>query len=441
MIVGTNYTVEANDGSCSSSQSATFTNLAALSTPETPTLLSTPATCLNDGSSTITNYNTNHSYTFNPSGPLVGVGGLISGMITGTNYTVIANDGSCNSLASNNFSNEALTPPPVSPSVSTISPTCTADGVSTIGNYNPNFTYQFSPTGPTVSTAGIILNMTAGTSYTVVANDGSCNSIVSTAFSNAEQLPAPIPEITGELTYCTGSNTTLTASGGTSYSWSSSTTAVIGTNASITLTQGLYTLTATNANGCSASINTIVSEVSLPPAPQLTASPVNCPGDILTLSAEIELGNQINWTGPAGFSSNETTVSFPINSSQIGLYQANQYSSLACVSANATLTVAIVNTYSFDDFEFPNVITANNDGINDKLDIEGIYKTCDSYSIYFFNRWGSLVYQHQLGEEPFKGVSADGNELPDGTYFYKLEFLSGGDQQTIVKSGFVQLIR
>jgi gliding motility-associated-like protein len=168
---------------------------------------------------------------------------------------------------------------------------------------------------------------------------------------------------------------------------------------------------------------------------------VNCPGDILTLTASIQPGNQINWTGPAGFSSNETTVSFPINSSQVGLYQANQYSSLACVSANATLTVAIVNTYSFDDFEFPNVITANNDGINDKLDIEGIYKTCDSYSIFFFNRWGSLVYQHQLGEEPFKGVTADGNELPDGTYFYKLEFLSGGDQQTIVKSGFVQLIR
>jgi gliding motility-associated-like protein len=441
IIVGTNYTVEANDGSCSSSQSASFTNLTALSTPETPTLLSTPATCLNDGNSTITNYNTNHSYTFNPSGPLVGVGGLISGMITGTSYTVTANDGSCNSLASNNFSNEALTPPPVSPSVSTISPTCTADGVSTIGNYNPNFTYQFSPTGPTVSTAGIILNMTAGTSYTVVANDGSCNSIVSTAFSNAEQLPAPIPEITGELTYCTGSNTTLTASGGTSYSWSSSTTAVIGTNASITLTQGLYTLTATNANGCSASINTIVSEVSLPPAPQLTASPVNCPGDILTLSAEIELGNQIVWSGPNGFSSNEINVTLPISNNDVGVYQAYQFSSPTCLSTISTINVQINNVYSFDDFNFPNVITANNDGINDVLDIENIYKTCDTYSIYFFNRWGTLVYNHKLGETPFNGKDANGNELADGTYFYKLEFYSGGEQQTITKSGFIQLLR
>lgn len=441
MTIGTSYTIIANDGSCDSSPSSAFSNLTMLASPETPNITSIPASCISEGESEINNYNVSNTYIFSPTGPTVNSSGEISGMIVGTNYTVIANDGTCNSIQSANFSNSANVPPPPAPTIATISPTCTADGVSTIGNYNLNFTYQFSPVGPTVSTAGIILNMTAGTSYTVVANDGSCNSIASTAFSNGEQLPAPIPEITGDLTYCTGSNTTLTASGGTSYSWSSGTTAVIGTNASITLTQGIYTLTATNANGCSATINTIVSEVSLPPAPQLTASPVNCPGDVLTLSSEIELGNQIVWSGPNGFSSNEIEVTLPISNNDVGVYQAYQYSSPTCLSTISTINIQINNVYSFDDFNFPNVITANNDGINDVLDIENIYKTCDTFSIYFFNRWGTLVYDHKLGETPFSGKDANGNELADGTYFYKLEFYSGGEQQTITKSGFIQLLR
>jgi gliding motility-associated-like protein len=441
MVVGTSYNVEANDGSCSSTASSSFVNASQLTLPSTPIINSTSPTCLQEGSSVISNYNSNNTYIFSPTGPTVNGAGLINGMVTGTIYTVISNDGNCPSISSESFLNQGIAPPPVAPTISSISPTCTLDGISTISNYNVSYTYTFTPAGPTVGTGGLISNMAAGTSYSVISNDGSCNSVASSNFSNGSQLPAPTPVINGNLTYCSGNNTTLTASGGTSYVWTNANNTNFGNTESITVTQGVYSVSVTNTIGCSASTNAVVTEFAVPDPPVIVASPVNCPGDILTLSATVESGNQISWSGPAGFTSNELTVSFSINASQSGIYQANQFSSPTCVSANASLNIEIVNTYSFDDFDFPNVITANNDGINDKLDIEGIYKTCDSYSLFFLNKWGSLVYEHKLGEEPFSGKTLDGNDLPEGTYFYKLEYYSGGEQKNVFKSGFIQLIR
>jgi membrane associated rhomboid family serine protease len=42
------------------------------------------------GTATISNYNSAYTYVFSPAGPSVGAGGLISGMIAGTSYTVTA---------------------------------------------------------------------------------------------------------------------------------------------------------------------------------------------------------------------------------------------------------------------------------------------------------------------------------------------------------------
>ena len=65
---------------------------------------------------------------------------------------------------------------PVAPIVSTGVPTCTDDGTATIDNYDGTLTYTFSPAGPTVGAGGVISGMTPGTSYDVVADDGSCSS-------------------------------------------------------------------------------------------------------------------------------------------------------------------------------------------------------------------------------------------------------------------------
>lgn len=74
-----------------------------VATPAIPTVTTTVATCSSDGTATISNYNPSYTYTFTPTGPTVGPTGLISGMITGTNYIVKASIEGCQSSASNSF--------------------------------------------------------------------------------------------------------------------------------------------------------------------------------------------------------------------------------------------------------------------------------------------------------------------------------------------------
>jgi hypothetical protein len=52
-----------------------------------PTVQVTAATCEAAGTATITNYNEDYSYTFDPTGPLAGANGVISNMTYGTSYT------------------------------------------------------------------------------------------------------------------------------------------------------------------------------------------------------------------------------------------------------------------------------------------------------------------------------------------------------------------
>ena len=91
--------------------------------------------------------------------------------------------------------------------------------------------------------------------------------------------------------------------------------------------------------------------------------------------------------------------------------------------------------FTFDDFEFPNVITPNGDGINDNLDLENYFETCQEFTFNVFNRWGNLVYQQSNTGAPFGGLTLDTATLVDGVYLYKLSYEKGE------KNGFIHVIR
>jgi gliding motility-associated-like protein len=90
---------------------------------------------------------------------------------------------------------------------------------------------------------------------------------------------------------------------------------------------------------------------------------------------------------------------------------------------------------SFDDFDFPNVITANLDGKNDELDIKKYFMTCDEFTLQIFNRWGNLVWTQSQQTNLFNGKDLTGKDLVDGIYFFKLIFEKGE------KSGFLHIVR
>lgn len=276
------------------------------SLPPGPTITSGAPTCTLDGTSTIDNYDPTETYTFDPPGPTAGAGGLISGMVTGTSYVVISGDITCPSDPSLPFSNAAATGTLNAPTISSVAATCQAAGTSTISNYNSALTYTFDPLGPTVGAGGVINGMTVGTSYTVIASEGvNCVSPPSQAFGNDAQLPGPTLTITGALSYCVGGNTTITASGGVSYSWTT------GDNtASVTVTQGTYTVTVTDGSGCISTEDVTVTESSTPVADFMVVDA--CAGDPVqfTDATTIASGSLTDWSWDFG-DGNSSTLQNP----------------------------------------------------------------------------------------------------------------------------------
>ncbi|MEL1248267.1 T9SS type B sorting domain-containing protein [Flavobacterium helocola] len=282
MVTGTNYTVSASNGSCTSSASASFSNVAQLTVPATPTILSVAPTCSSSGSSSISNYVTGITYVFNPAGPTVAVGGAISGMVSGTNYTVSASNGSCISSASASFSNVAQLTVPATPTILSVAPTCLASGSSSISNYVAGITYVFNPAGPSVAVGGAISGMVTGTNYTVSASNGSCTSSASASFSNAAQLTVPAtPTILSVAPTClaSGSSSISNYVAGITYVFNPAGPSVaVGGAISGMVTGTNYTVSASNGS-CTSSVSASFSNVvqlTVPATPTILSVAPTC---------------------------------------------------------------------------------------------------------------------------------------------------------------------
>ena len=79
-------------------------------------------------------------------------------------------------------------------------------------------------------------------------------------------------------------------------------------------------------------------------------------------------------------------------------------------------TIQVVN-----DYDIPNVITPNEDGINDQFELfEQIFI---KYNISIFNRWGTIIFQkmNQTDKVMWDGKLENKEMLDDGVYFYVLD--------------------
>ena len=200
-------------------------------------------------------------------------------------------------------------------------------------------------------------------------------------------------------------------------------------------TSGTYDFNLFTTLGCDSIITYELIVYPIPSAPVVsTNSPLDCPGDVLEISLNPNADAFYSWTGPNGFSSSEESLIFPAYIEDMGTYSV-MVTINGCESPVSYTELEIINIYSFNDFDFPNVLTPNGDGANDVFDLEAYFKTCNAYEIMYFDRWGNRVYSHKENEEPFSGKSFDGSDLMQGVYSYKLLFDEG------MKHGFIHLIR
>jgi gliding motility-associated-like protein len=87
------------------------------------------------------------------------------------------------------------------------------------------------------------------------------------------------------------------------------------------------------------------------------------------------------------------------------------------------------------ELKIPNVLTVNNDGINDELLIDEVFENCFEYELYIFNRWGQKVYQTSSVQNAFNGQDENGKSLTEGVYFYHLKSSQGE------KHGFITILK
>lgn len=196
-----------------------------------------------------------------------------------------------------------------------------------------------------------------------------------------------------------------------------------------------FTYTVTSDFGCEVDTTFDMYIMATPEPPVLSFNVPECPGDPFFLSATAEANSTIAWTGPNNFNSTLFDVTFPLDESGMGIYTAFVTSEYGCISDTSQIDATITYTMSFNDFDFPNVISANDDGTNDFLDLKSYFMTCDEFTLYIFNRWGNLVFEQGQNTAFFRGQDANGNDLEDGVYTYKLIF------ENYEKHGFIHVVR
>lgn len=188
-------------------------------------------------------------------------------------------------------------------------------------------------------------------------------------------------------------------------------------------------------NGCS---DTLVFTVSLQAVPTVSVDIVPKCVEKANVTASIQGGNfqldSLLWNFIGFTSSNQLTSeqTFPGGGSING--DLTLWSNVGC-EFEFPFQFEIEPSVELPELQIPNVITANNDGINDKIEINPLFESCFSYELTILNRWGIKLFTSSSSAQPFEGKDQNGNDLVPGVYFYTLSSDQGE------KHGFITLIR
>ena len=221
---------------------------------------------------------------------------------------------------------------------------------------------------------------------------------------------------------CSGSSAQLTATGGTTYSWSP----VVGlSNPSLanpvaspsdTTTYKVHII---NNSGCdyedSVTVNVIPEII-----PDVIIEQSNlCQGqrEIYVINNSLNVSN-VSWSLGDGTIMDEWAPSHTYTKD--GQYQ------IIGTMQHYQCTKEFIENIDIQKLNVPNVITRNEDGFNDVLKITSV----EPVNLKIYTRWGTLVYQQQNYQNDWQGKG-----LHTGIYYYEVKLKSNE-----VCSGWIQLI-
>ncbi len=345
----TQYTVSGTSAGC------TATAVVSVSVNPTPTITasaSPTAICIGS-SSTLTAVGA-ANYTWMPGGATTS-SIVVSPAIT-TIYTITGANGSCTSTQTIQL---LVNPIPTVTAVS--NPTAICAGATATLTGSGALTYTWNPGGLVGTT--VTVSPAGNTTYTVTGSNGTCGSTATVAL-----VVNPNPTVTASASptnICSGTSSTLTANGALTYTWNPG--ALTGQTVSVSpVLTTTYTVTGSNAFGCTASA-TVVLVVT--PTPTVTAS-VNptlicagssatltgsgattytwLPGGMTTATAVVNPTVTTTYTltgANGGFCFNTQTVMLTVN--PIPTVTAVSNPTVICSGSSATLTGSGALTYTW----------------------------------------------------------------------------------------------
>lgn len=377
---GNQYRAIANGASSATSTAATLTvGTAPQSLSLTP---SGPLNCINP-SITLTAASTGGiSYTFSGPGILSTTSNTATVNQPGT-YTVVATStAGCSASTTATVTNNVTSPTPgltnngpLTCSIASV--TLTASGGSSYA-FSTGATPFGDGTQATVSTSGV---------YSVTVTDANgCTATTTTTVNGSTTPPTPGLTNNGPLT-CSINSVTLTASGGSSYAFSTGATPFgDGTQATVT-TSGVYSVTVTDANGCTATTSTTVNSNTLIVATASASATTVQVGSAFSLSATG--GSSYLWTAPTagivGSPANTSVVSATVTDT------GDQTFSVLVTQGSCSQSLTVVVTGSngpdltasmnYPDASFPNTLGSSKDFVVNLFEVGGLPTSAGTVTI------------------------------------------------------------
>ncbi|OFX34470.1 MAG: hypothetical protein A2X08_10185 [Bacteroidetes bacterium GWA2_32_17] len=290
----------------------------------------------------------------------------------------------------------------------------------------PNYTYLWSNS----QSSATATNLSAGIYYVTIRDANNCFTTSSVTITEPTAILASITSITNPTCYGGNDGSIISSvSGGTpsyAYLWNSNPqqTTANATN----LNSGNYSLTITDTNNCTRTIDTTL----VSPLPIIVTSSQGIDANNMGF-IDITVNNGVS---PISYSWSNFALTQDINNINTGTYIVTITDADSCF---------VTDTFNIDipflPLEIPNAITPNNDNINDDFEIKNI----DQYtkvSLEIFNRWGDLIFLFSgngalYADRTYRWNGRyKGKDLPMGGYVFILK-INGVDPI----NGVVSIVR
>ena len=281
--------------------------------------------------------------------------------------------------------------------------------------YVTNYNYTLSNGVTTTTQSSVNFTGVAPGTYTLIATDliTGCSSNPLTFTIDPVVFSNPITTISYTTPVCILSTTdpvpNTSAVGFTSGGVFSSTAGLVidPTTGVIDLSESVpgsyvvtYSVALNNATCTNAGSSQFTIVITADTVPTFTQVDDLCLGAVITLPTTSDNGITGTWS-PA-----------IVDTTQTGIFTYTFTPDASFCSGPTTMDINVIGC------EIPKGISPNNDGDNDNWDLSGY----DIRKVEIFNRYGTKVYSKANYSDEWFGQSDNGNELPDGTYYYVIEF-------------------